>query len=130
MHKINRLITNICSERLDESKKFYTKLLQFEVTFDSDWYIQLKAKDGTMELALIDRFNDLIPIEFQLVPKGFYLTFVVENADDVHRIAQQEGFDILSAPADTSYGQRRFLLQDPNGVLLDISSPIRNFSMG
>jgi len=52
---------------------------------------------------------------------------VVNNADDVFNIAIKENFEIVEEPTNTSYGQRRLLLKDPNGMLVDVSSPIQNF---
>jgi len=127
MKKINRLMTNICSDKLPESKVFYTKLFDFNVDFDSDWFIHLISKDKQLELGIIDRTNEIVPKDFQNNPKGFYITLVVENADEVFEIAKAEKFEILSEPSDTFYGQRRLLLKDPNGTLVDVSSPIENF---
>jgi len=127
MEKINRLMTNICSDKLSESKEFYTKLFNLKADFDSDWFIHLISKDRKLEIGIIDRANDIVPAEFQKKPQGFYLTFVVDNADKVYKIAQSENFTIIQAPTDTMYGQRRLLLKDPNGALIDISSPIKNF---
>ena len=121
---LNRLITNICSSKLLESKNFYTKLFDLIVQFDSDWFVQLASKDKRLEIGIIDKNSDLIPPEFQVNPNGFYLTFVVDNADAICEIARAEKFDIVSEPADTFYGQRRFLLKDPNGALIDVSSVI------
>lgn len=55
------------------------------------------------------------------------MTFVVDNTDKVFEIAKRENFEVLSEPADTFYGQRGLLLKDPNGTLVDVSSPIPNF---
>lgn len=127
MNKINRLMTNICSDNLAESRDFYTKLLDFEVAYDSDWFVQLASKDKGLELGIIDRTNEIVPEDFQQLPQGFYITFVVEDADEVFKIAESENFEIVSPPSDTFYGQRRLLLKDPDGALVDISSPIKNF---
>lgn len=127
MKRINRLMTNICSEHLPESRDFYTKLFEFNVNFDSDWFVHLVSKDKQLELGLIDRKNDLVPKGFQTHPQGFYLTFVVEDADQIFEIAKSENFEIVEAPINTAYGQRRCLLKDPNGCLIDISSPIKGF---
>jgi len=107
---------NICSDNLQNSKNFYTKLFNFRVDYDSDWFIHLVSKDGQLELGIIDRVNQIVPEEYQNLPTGFYTTFVVDNADEVVEI-----------PTDTIYGQRRLLLKDPNGSLVDVSSPIPNF---
>jgi uncharacterized glyoxalase superfamily protein PhnB len=60
------------------------------------------------------------------MPQGFYVTFVVDNTDYIYEIASKENFEIVEEPSDTFYGQRRLLLKDPNGTLVDISSPIQN----
>ncbi|PKH52262.1 hypothetical protein CXF68_16870 [Tenacibaculum sp. Bg11-29] len=128
MKKINRIMTNICSDNLPESRNFYTKLFDFNVDFDSDWFIHLISKDKKLELGIIDRTNDIVPKDFQDNPQGFYVTFVVDSADEIFQIAESENFEIISEPTDTFYGQRRLLLKDPNGVLVDISSPIEGFN--
>ncbi|MGF1637071.1 MAG: VOC family protein [Cyclobacteriaceae bacterium] len=127
MKTINRMMTNICSDNLAESKVFYTKLFDFNINYDSDWFVSLTSKDKQLELGIIQRTNEIVPDGFQNNPQGFYMTFVVDNADEVFAIAKKEGFEILSEPTDTFYGQRRLLLKDPNGALIDVSSPIGNF---
>ncbi len=125
MEVLNRIMTNICSDKLQESKHFYTKLFDFNVDYDSDWFIHLISKDKNLELGIIDKSNELVPEGFQNNPQGFYMTFVVESADELFKIAESEKFEIVSPPMDTFYGQRRLLLKDPNGALVDISSPIK-----
>ncbi|WP_421977327.1 VOC family protein [Roseivirga seohaensis] len=127
MKTINRIMTNICSDNLAASRDFYTKLFDFKVDFDSDWFVHLISKDKNLELGIIDRTNEIVPKDFQNNPQGFYVTFVVDNADEIFRIAESEKFEIISEPKDTFYGQRRLLLKDPNGTLVDISSPINGF---
>ena len=127
MKTINRLMTNICSDNLVDSKKFYTQLFDFNVDYDSDWFIHLISKDKKLELGIIQRTNKIVPADFQNSPQGFYVTFVVKNADDVFEIAKREGFEILGEPTNTFYGQRRLLLRDPSGALVDVSSPVEDF---
>ena len=109
MKKINRILTNICSDNLLESKNFYTKLFDFKVDYDSDWFIHLISEDKKLELGIIDRTNDIVPKDFQNNPQGFYVTFVVDNADEIFEIAKRANFEIISEPEDTFYGQRRVL---------------------
>lgn len=121
------MMTNICSSHLAESRDFYTKLFNFNVDYDSDWFVHLISKDKRFELGIIDRTNEIVPKDFQNNPQGCYITFVVDSADELFKIATSENFEILSEPTDTFYGQRRLLLKDPNGTLVDISSPIKDF---
>jgi predicted enzyme related to lactoylglutathione lyase len=119
-----RFLTNICSTDLEASKVFYTALLGLKVKFDSDWYIQLCApSNDALELGVIQQTSELIPQEFQKHPTGVYLTFVVDDVDSVFEKASKLGAEIIQKPRNESYGQRRFLVKDPNGCLLDICSP-------
>lgn len=124
MEQINRMITNICSDKLEQSKIFYTTLLNFEVVFDSDWYLQLRSKEKNFELGIIDSSSEVVPPGLNN-PDGVYLTFVVDSADNVYQIAKTHDFEIIQAPEDTFYGQRRLLLKDPNGCSIDVSSLIK-----
>lgn len=127
MQNIKRIMTNICSDNLRESREFYTKLFDFTVDYDSDWFVHLIAKDKALELGIIKRTHEIVPQDFQNHPQGFYVTFVVDDVDEVFAVAEAEKFEIISEPTDTFYGQRRLLLKDPNGTLVDISSPIKDF---
>ena len=127
MKTINRLLTNICSTNLTASKNFYTKLFDFSVDYDSDWFVHLISKDKKLELGIIDRTNEIVPKAYQKASNGFYITFVVDNADELFKIAKTEGLEVLEEPSDTFYGQRRLLSKDPDGTLVDVSSPIPNF---
>ncbi|WP_299260580.1 VOC family protein [uncultured Aquimarina sp.] len=127
MKKVNRLMTNICSDHLAESKHFYTALFDFDVNYDSDWFIHLITRDRNLELGIVDRSHEIVPIDFQTNPNGFYTTFVMENVDGIYDIAKGKGFKCVSEPANTFYGQRRLLLKDPDGTWVDLSSPIKDF---
>ena len=127
MKTINRLLTNICSDNLSAGKKFYTELFDFQVDYDSDWFVHLISKDKQLELGLIDRSHEIVPKAYQTPPAGFYITFVVDNVDELFETAKTQGFEILEKPSDTFYGQRRLLLKDPDGTLVDVSSPMPDF---
>jgi catechol 2,3-dioxygenase-like lactoylglutathione lyase family enzyme len=120
----SRLLTNLCSDRLGESRDFYVSLLGFKVNYDSDWYVQLRSPTHPgLELGLIARSSELVPPPFQQAPAGMYLTFVVPDVDAVYAKALSLELSILQEPRNEFYGQRRFLTVDPNGCLIDICSP-------
>ena len=122
---ITRLIANVCSQNLAASRDFYTQLLGFEVAFDSDWYVQVVSPDHPrLELGFIQQDHELIPAEFQAPPQGGYFTIVVTDVDAIYAQAQVINAEVLQPPRDEFYGQRRMLLTDPNGLLLDISTPV------
>jgi catechol 2,3-dioxygenase-like lactoylglutathione lyase family enzyme len=119
-----RILTNICSDRLAESRDFYVALLDFEVNYDSDWYVQLRSPSNReLELGIILRSHSLVPQEYQTAPLGMYVTFVVPEVDLVYKKAVAMGLRIIQEPRNEFYGQRRFLTVDPNACLIDICSP-------
>ena len=119
-----RILTNICSDRLSESKDFYVDLLGFKVKYDSDWYVQLCSPDDSdYEYGIIKRDHELVPSQYQHKPTGMYVTFVVSDVDITYKKAVEMGLKIIQEPRNEFYGQRRFLTQDPNGCLIDICSP-------
>jgi catechol 2,3-dioxygenase-like lactoylglutathione lyase family enzyme len=120
----SRILTNICSDRLAESRDFYVRLLDFEINYDSDWYVQLRCpRNAELEFGIIDRAHSLVPPEYRRAPTGMYVTFVVDDVDTIYAKALRLGLTILQEPKNEFYGQRRFLTVDPNGCLIDICSP-------
>lgn len=121
--KINRILTNICSQHLAESKEFYTNLFNFKVDFDSDWFVHLISEGRELEIGIMKSDHELVPIEFRGKPNGMYVTIVVDNAESIFKKAKEFGFEIIKEPELTFYGQKRVLIKDPSGVLVDVSSP-------
>jgi catechol 2,3-dioxygenase-like lactoylglutathione lyase family enzyme len=122
---VNRILVNICSEQLPQSRDFYVALLGMQVNYDSDWYVQLRsASQPELELGIIQRSHALVPARYQHAPTGMYITFVVPDVDSILRTAKSMKLEILQEPRNEFYGQRRFLTVDPNGCLLDICSPL------
>lgn len=119
-----RILPNICSSNLLESKKFYVELLGLKVKYDSDWYVQLcSPEDSEIEYGIIQRDHDLVPKECQNTAGGMYVTFVVDDVDAIYTTAIKMGIPIVQEPRNEFYGQRRFLVKDPNNFLIDVCSP-------
>ena len=120
----SRILTNICSDDLAASRHFYVELLGFAVNYDSDWYVQLRNPESPeQEFGIIQRTHALVPPQYQTAPSGMYVTFVVPDVDALFSKAVSMGTRILHEPRNEFYGQRRFLLVDPSGCLVDICSP-------
>jgi catechol 2,3-dioxygenase-like lactoylglutathione lyase family enzyme len=124
---INRVLYNIMTDKLAATRDFYMRLLEMPAIYESDWYIVLKpATNSPHELGIIDVNSEVVPERFRAAPAGSYLTFVVDDVARSFERARELGLDILEEPTDLFYGQRRMLVADPNGLLVDISSPTPN----
>ncbi|WP_063712844.1 VOC family protein [Sciscionella marina] len=129
---VSRAFANVLTDDVAGTRDFYVNLLGFTVAFDSDWFVNLTS--GTLdlddghgtpagELGIWRRDHELLPDGFRQQPGGVVLSFVVDDVDAVHVRAQQQGLAIVAGPQDLFYGQRRLLLTDPNGALVDVSTP-------
>lgn len=120
----SRILTNICADDLAACRDFYVQLLGFVVKYDSDWYVQLGAPGPSeLEFGIIKRTHELVPKAYQTAPTGMYVTFVVPDVDEVYKKTQEMGAKVIQEPRSEFYGQRRFLVLDPAGCLIDVCSP-------
>ena len=124
MGKIDRLFTTIVTDDVVKTTDFYLSFLPLKRHFDSDWFVILVPIDGPLlELAIMDRANDIVPETMKSGQSNGMLTFVVEDVEIVFGQAKLMGVDIVEPPTAMFYGQMRMLVRDPNGMILDISSP-------
>lgn len=121
--KINRLLTNICSQDLQQSKNFYCSLFAFVVGYDSDWFVHLVSEDRELELGIILQGHEIVPEAAKGKVTGMYLTFVVDDIDAFHLNVKKNKYEVLQEPEITPYGQKRMVLVAPEGTVCDVSSP-------
>jgi len=106
---------------------FYIKNFRFEPKFESDWYVHLQSReDETVNLAILAQDHETIPevARGKGGVRGLLLNFEVEDVDAEFARAKSSDLPILLALRDEPFGQRHFIVQDPNGVLIDIIKPI------
>ena len=122
--KINRLLANILSADLEQSKLFYTSMFAFRVDYDSNWFVHLVSEGKDLELGILSENHEIVPQQARGNKSGIYLTFVVDDVSAVYQKAQRLDYEILQAPEETFYGQRRMLLVSPDGTICDVSAPV------
>ncbi|MEM9798339.1 MAG: VOC family protein [Pseudomonadota bacterium] len=121
---MDRVITNILTADPAAAADFYGALLGMTRHFTSDWFVILTHSDMPgLEYGLLQRDHAIVPDAARGAPGGVMVTFVVADCDAVHAQAQTMGADIVAPPEDMPYGQRRMILRDPDGTILDISAP-------
>lgn len=55
---------------------------------------------------------------------GLIINFEIEDPDALYADVLAAGLPILVSLRDEPFGQRHFITEDPNGVLIDIIKPI------
>lgn len=106
--------------------RFYTTQLRFRPVFESDWYVHLQsAEDAAVNLAVLRRGHETIPAPHRQAPGGaLLLNFEVADVDAEYARAVAQGLPILLPLRDEDFGQRHFITQDPDGVMIDVITPI------
>ena len=117
---IERVVPNITSGRIEESRNFYETVLGFELAMDMGWIVTLSSPSNpTAQISLLRDEKSSAP------QQQVALTIEVADVDEVHAKAVSGGHPIVYPLTNESWGVRRFHVSDPNGVRINIMSHLR-----
>jgi uncharacterized glyoxalase superfamily protein PhnB len=104
---------------------FYKEYFPFQPAFEIDWYVHLTWQgDPGVNLAVMDGRHDSVPAQARGAASGLILHLAVEDVDAEHAKLTAAGLPVVQELRSEEFGQRHFLTQDPNGVLIDIITTI------
>jgi catechol 2,3-dioxygenase-like lactoylglutathione lyase family enzyme len=106
---------------------FYVRHFGFEATFTADWYVSLHRPDAPQyELALLDAAHPTVPEGHRTPLKGgLILNFEVDDVDAEHaRLVGEAGLRELLPLRTEAFGQRHFIVEAPDGVMVDVITVI------
>lgn len=116
-----RFNAGIVTDKMSETKEFYTQVLGFEVHFENEFYLLLGSKDGSQLSFLLPDHPSQQPLfRPAFTGKGVYLTIDVEQVDEVYAAIKAKGIVPEIEIRDEPWGDRHFAIVDPNGVGIDI----------
>ena len=105
--------------------RFYVHHFGMRAMFESDWYVHLqKADNASVNLAFLQGDHATIPVSGRGRAAGLIINFEVEDVDAAYVRLADAGMPILLSLRDEAFGQRHFIASDPNGVLIDVITPI------
>ncbi|UCZ88535.1 VOC family protein [Gordonia sp. WA4-43] len=105
------------------ASNFYQRVLGFEVTFSADWYVSMRT--GVFELGLVDATHPTIPEGHRRPAAGLLVNIEVDDVDVLYRrLTDEHGLRPVLELRDEDFGQRHFIVEGPDGVLLDCIQPI------
>lgn len=117
-----KLNAGIVTSRLAETKAFYTKLLNFGITFENEFYLLMHTPNKQAELSfLLPEHPTQQPLFHQPFPgQGMYLTLEVDDVDSMYAALKKKGVQMRIELRNEPWGDRHFAIQDPNGIGIDI----------
>jgi uncharacterized glyoxalase superfamily protein PhnB len=105
--------------------EFYQTHFGFTPAFTSDWYVHLQSSsDPSVNLAILKGDHETVPAAGRGNSAAVILNFAVEDATAEYDRLSKAGLPMLKPLVDEDFGQRHFITADPNGVLIDIITPI------
>jgi uncharacterized glyoxalase superfamily protein PhnB len=104
---------------------FYQQYFRFVPRYVSDWYVHLGHQDHTsVALALVAKDHDTVPPAGRVAAQGLLVNFEVEDVDAEYARLVDLGADVVLPVKDEPFGQRHFIVRAPDGVLVDVITPI------
>lgn len=117
-----KLNAGIITDKIAETKKFYTEVLGFGVSFENEFYLLMHTPSKSSEISFLLPNH---PSQQQLFQKpfngeGMYLTIEVDDVDSLYQSLKKKGIEIKIELRDEPWGDRHFAIQDPNGIGIDL----------
>ena len=108
-----------------ETRDFYVRHFGFVAAYDSGWYVHLlQPHDRSVNLGIVEAGHDSVPDRYRKGVQGLLLNFELDDVDAEYERLKAAGVRILLSLRDEPWGQRHFILADPNGVMIDVIKPI------
>ena len=114
---IGRVVPDIRSKQMDESRAFYVDFLGFNVGMDMGFittFVSPSNPTSQISVLLDDGSSALLP----------NVSIEVEDVDKVYSDATDRGLEIPYPLTDEPWGVRRFFVVDPSGTVLNIMSHV------
>ncbi|HEY1176698.1 MAG TPA: VOC family protein [Phytomonospora sp.] len=102
--------------------RWFTERFGFEVGIDIGWYVNTRHPDHpTTAVDFVARDHGSLPeaLRGKLV-EGTLLGFLVDDVDAEERRLREAGAEFVLPLATEPWGQRRFQLKGPDGVVVEI----------
>jgi catechol 2,3-dioxygenase-like lactoylglutathione lyase family enzyme len=117
-----KLNAGIVTNKLAETKTFYSTVLGFGVTFENEFYLLMHTPNKEAEISfLLPNHPSQQPLFHQPFPgHGMYLTIEVDDVDKVYEDIKKKNIEIKIDIRNEPWGDRHFAIKDPNGIGIDI----------
>jgi predicted enzyme related to lactoylglutathione lyase len=125
--QVIRIVPNLSSEAFVASRDFYAAMFDLVVSVElDDWYLQLMAdSDPKLNIGFVKPDHELLAGRTASSgTSGVVLTIHVDDVDEAYERANRLGAEIAGEIRNEDYGQRHFLVVDPNGLGLNVMSTL------
>ena len=110
---VKRIKPNILSERIEDSRAFYSGVIGLDGGVGLDWILFFGTDQREVQLSVMK-----LDIKAHIHPD---VSIEVDDVDEVYERARAAGAEIVYALTDEEWGLRRFFVRDPNGAVINVT---------
>jgi catechol 2,3-dioxygenase-like lactoylglutathione lyase family enzyme len=121
-----KMNAGIVTSYFKETKDFYIRILNFEIAYENEFYVLMRAPGTKDHISFLKPNHPSQKPIFQpaFTGKGVYLTIEVEDLESEYDRIKALGIAIEIEPRNEPWGERHFAIVDPNGIGIDIVTPL------
>ncbi len=112
---IRRVVPNIHSNKLEESKRFYKNFLGMKLAMEMEWVLTFVSEDNPTAQVTIVKSDGV-----EMSQSNITLSIEVSDVDILYQKAEELNYEITYEIKDEPWGVRRFWVKDPNGVTINL----------
>lgn len=118
---INRIVPNIYSNDMEKSKNFYIGFLEMKLAMDMGWILTFISKvNPTAQISIFKNEKNKL-----LDNSAIFISIEVTDVDFMYKKAIELNIDIVYPITNEDWGVRRFFVNDPNGVTINLLRHIK-----
>jgi uncharacterized glyoxalase superfamily protein PhnB len=108
----------LCVDDIERAIAFYRALLDLPVSADAGWYVELGEQRVTV--SFVERHHPSVPASYGHERGGVLVSVIVDDADTAWSRAQAMSAPVAVPCRDEEFGQRHFMVFDPDGFVVDV----------
>jgi catechol 2,3-dioxygenase-like lactoylglutathione lyase family enzyme len=112
-HVIHRIVPNLKVSDARAGHDFYEDFLGLEKEFDLGWVASFRSPDNrAIQVSLVSGDAS--------APEDSAISVAVDDVDAAYAEARRRGYEIVHPLTEEPWGTRRFLVRDPNGIVVNV----------
>jgi predicted enzyme related to lactoylglutathione lyase len=114
--EIRRIIPNISSTKMEESKDFYTNFIGLSIVMDMHWVLTFASPSNpTAQVNIVKSEKSFVSDDH------ITISIEVSDVDSLYEKAIELGYEITYPLTNETWGLvRRFWVKDPNGITINL----------
>lgn len=104
---------------LTKERDFFKNVLDFNIVFEADWYIQLEQEGNQIALMIENSENQPKFLHKSFADRGVVITLEFDNIAEVYKNLKNKAEVLLELKTE-EWGQTHFIIKTPGNLIVDM----------